>query len=332
MADPSAVRLPESDEEPAAPAPQPETEPGGGWGDVGAAGSAATPVGAVEGAVAAREDRVAKLDGGDPAVAVAAASVEQPEPEPEPQAEEKQQAKAKSEDASIIDGDKFFAEMPIPDWAKDLCRKKGYSQPTTIQGMVIDHIFSNSSDTRYHILGQAPTGSGKTLCFVLALLRPVYEALQGSIATIEQIAASGTMAVCVMPTMELAIQLKNYFEEFEGLFASSDGTAPLPTDRISIRMAVNTKNKSDSRAQAKEKQNVAPCRENIVIGTAGTIMSWDKKKVFDFKNVQSFVLDEADALLDKKMDQQTLTIKTSIDKAVGKGAYNMVRGRAAVHC
>ena len=47
-------------------------------------------------------------------------------------------------------------------------------------------------------------------------------------------------------------------------------------------------------------------------------MSWDKKKVFDFKNVQSFVLDEADALLDKKMDQQTLTIKTSIDKVVGK--------------
>ena len=148
-----------------APAPAP-----GAWGDVGAAPPAAEPsAAAAEAAEASRVERVEQL-----------APAPEPEPEPaaeaaaEPAPEEKKEATARSQDASIIDGDKYFQEMDIPDWCKDLCRRKNYQQPTTIQGLTIEKVFA-PDQLAFHILGQAPTGSGKTLCFVLALLRPVYD-------------------------------------------------------------------------------------------------------------------------------------------------------------
>jgi ATP-dependent RNA helicase DDX19/DBP5 len=301
----------------ATPQPQPETS-------FSFSAAAPQPAPAEAEVEAAREGRLEKLDAGAAGAGAGAGAAvpgpePQPEPEPEPEPEvqqpkEKKEAWAKSQDASIVDGDKYFATMAIEEWAKEQTRKKGYTQPTTIQGLVMDCIFQEGISS-YHVLGQAPTGSGKTLCFVMALLRPVYDDL-GKGATVDQIAGSGTLAVCVMPTMELAIQLRDYLEAFEGHFVVADGKTPPPPGRITIRMCI----KVDGR-KIKQEPKVT---ENIVIGTPGTILSFGKSRLLDCKKVTSFVLDEADDLLNKKMDVQTKDIQKIIDRARGKGNYNML--------
>jgi ATP-dependent RNA helicase DDX19/DBP5 len=196
--------------------------------------------------------------------------------------------------------------MDIPEWCKDLCRRKNYAQPTTIQGLTIEKVFA-PDQLAFHILGQAPTGSGKTLCFVLALLRPVYDT--GALPT-------GTSAVCVMPTQELAVQMKLYMEGFQDMFILSDGRTQVEQGKLSIRMLI----KDENRDMKKE----PPVRENIVIGTPGTILSFGRKKLLDLRNCQSFVLDEADDLLAKKMEVQVRDVQKLIEKARGKGNYNML--------
>lgn len=291
-----------------APAPAPAP---GAWGDMGAETEPA-PSAQAE-AEASRAERAEQL-----------AAVPEPEPEPaneeaaEPEAasteeaasaeevQEAKESKKRAQDASIIDGDKYFEEMNIPEWCKDLCRRKNYAQPTTIQALTIEKVFA-PDQLAFHILGQAPTGSGKTLCFVLALLRPVYDA--GTIPT-------GTSAVCVMPTQELAVQMQLYMEGFHDMFVVSDGRTKLAEGKLSIRMLI----KDENRDMKKE----PPVKENIVIGTAGTILSFGRKKLLDLRNCQSFVLDEADDLLAKKMEVQVRDVQKLIEKARGKGNYNML--------
>ena len=289
--------------------------------------AAAEPAAAVDPAAAeagaAREERVEAL--AEPAVAPAMTPREgdapvpeetpapEPEPEPEepaaePEAEvkEKKESLARGEDATIIDGDKYWAEMAIPDWAKDLVRKKNYAQPTTIQALTVEKVFA-PDQLAFHILGQAPTGSGKTLCFVIALLRPVYDAAA---------LPTGTSAVCIMPTQELAVQMQLYMQAFEGLFYVTDGKGAPEPGKLSIRMLIK-----DEKRNMKTEPAVT---QNILIGTPGTILSFGKKKLLDLRNCTSFVLDEADDLLAKKMETQVKDCQKLIEKARGKGNYNML--------
>ena len=289
----------------AEPAPAPAAEPAPAPAAEPAPAPAAEPAAAE--AEAARAERAEKLAGD--AAAETPAPEPELEPEPEPEAEapkEKRQSAVRGEDASIIDGDKFFEEMALPDWVKELTRKKGYKQPTTIQAMTIEKVFA-PDQLAFHILGQAPTGSGKTLCFVLALLRPVYDA---------QALPTGTSAMCIMPTQELAVQMQKYMEQFEGLFAVSDGRTPDAEGKLSIRMLIK-----DERRDMKTEPNVT---QNILIGTPGTILSFGKKRKLDLKNCTSFVLDEADDLLARKMEVQVKDCQKLIEKARGKGNYNML--------
>jgi superfamily II DNA/RNA helicase len=290
-----------------APAPAP-----GAWGDAGApaADAAAEPSAEAEAEASRAERAVALAEAPAPEPEEAPAPEPEPEPEtaaePEAELREKKESAVRGEDASIIDGDKYFAEMAIPDWCKDLCRKKNYAQPTTIQALTIEKVFA-PDQLAFHILGQAPTGSGKTLCFVLALLRPVYDA---------QALPAGTSAVCIMPTQELAVQMRLYMEAFEGLFVVSDGKTPPEAGKLTIRMLIKDENRN--------MKTEPPVKENILIGTPGTILSFGKKKLLDLRNCTSFVLDEADDLLAKKMETQVKDCQKLIEKARGKGNYNML--------
>jgi superfamily II DNA/RNA helicase len=57
-------------------------------------------------------------------------------------------------------------------------------------------------------------------------------------------------------------------------------------------------------------------QEQIVMGTAGTMLDWVlKKKVIDAKKIKMFVLDEADVMIDQQGQQdQTIRIQRQLSK------------------
>jgi len=129
-----------------------------------------------------------------------------------------------------------------------------------------------------------------------------------------------------MPTMELAIQLRDYLQEFKELFYATDGQTPAEPGRLSIRMLIKDDKRDKDR---KWHTKVKPVTQHIVIGTPGTIQKFAKKKLTQFGNVKSFVLDEADHVLAKKMEDQTKQIQQYIntDQNLPKGVpgnYNML--------
>jgi len=115
------------------------------------------------------------------------------------------------------------------------------------------------------VVVQSPTGSGKTIAFLL----PILERFQPG--------RPGPRALIVAPTRELAIQV-------DGVFKSLDS---------GLRGALLYGGVGYHQQQQALKRGV-----DIVIGTPGRILDLFTKKLFSLSRVEYLVLDEADQMLD----------------------------------
>ena len=138
---------------------------------------------------------------------------------------------------------------------------KGFTSPSPIQALVIPEFLREKAN----IIGQAQTGTGKTAAF--------------SIPIIESITKDGSIkAVVLAPTRELAIQV---CEEMYSLIGKRDLRVSAVYGGASIEQQIrNIRRGSD-----------------IIVGTPGRIMDLMERKVLDFSNLEFFVLDEADEML-----------------------------------
>ena len=157
-------------------------------------------------------------------------------------------------------------------------RRLRFVTPSPIQNAVIDRAMEGLD-----ILGAAQTGSGKTLAFGLPILHSILNSK----------AETCTRALCVLPTRELAMQVRDHLEEVVGTSAVTIGTA---VGGMSV-----------------EKQfRVLSRKPDIVVGTPGRIaglLGLGKTKEVsqickEFRDhlcdkLSFFVLDEADRLLEK---------------------------------
>lgn len=84
----------------------------------------------------------------------------------------------------------------------DVIKKLGYDAPTPIQSQAIPAIMSGRD-----VIGVAKTGSGKTMAFVLPLLRHIKD--QRPLEPME-----GPMALIMTPTRELAVQIHRECKPF----------------------------------------------------------------------------------------------------------------------
>ncbi|HEV2937260.1 MAG TPA: DEAD/DEAH box helicase [Streptosporangiaceae bacterium] len=118
------------------------------------------------------------------------------------------------------------------------------------------------------IIGQARTGTGKTLAFGIPLLQ-----------LIEQGATGSPSALVVVPTRELAIQVAD----------------DLRTAAVNLRVRVLTV----YGGRAYEPQiNALTAGVDIVVGTPGRLLDLVQRRHLDLSAVRSLVLDEADKMLD----------------------------------
>ncbi len=139
--------------------------------------------------------------------------------------------------------------------------KKGFEEPSEIQRLVIPELLKE----RTHLIGQAQTGTGKTAAF--------------GIPIIETITPDKTVkALILAPTRELANQVS---DEIYSLKGDMDIKVQAVYGGASIEQQIKSLKKG----------------VDIVVGTPGRVMDLMNKKVLKVNNLDYFVLDEADEML-----------------------------------
>ncbi|MGO4594341.1 DEAD/DEAH box helicase [Leifsonia sp. 2TAF2] len=156
-----------------------------------------------------------------------------------------------------------FSDLNIDQDMVDALAAKGIIEPFPIQTQTIPLALTGQD-----IIGQAKTGTGKTLGFGLPLIQ-----------RLGLDPAPGVKALVVVPTRELAIQV------YEDLETAASGR---PTSIASI---YGGKAYEGQIAQLKG-------GAQIVVGTPGRLLDLAGQRLLNLGNVEEMVLDEADKMLD----------------------------------
>lgn len=171
-----------------------------------------------------------------------------------------------------------FIELGLaPNLAAGLA-KAAITVPTPVQQQVIPAALAGRD-----IVAQSPTGTGKTLAYLLPLLQRIDGAkreLQGLI---------------LAPTHELAIQIQRQIEK-----VTADAAMPILSTPI-------IGNANISRQIDKLK-----ARPQIIVGSSGRILELTQKRKINPQTVTMLVLDEADRLLDEHNLPGTLAVLKTV--------------------
>jgi ATP-dependent RNA helicase RhlE len=197
-----------------------------------------------------------------------------------------------------------FKDYPIHPSILQAIEDLGYKRPTDIQYKVIPHIL-NGED----VMAVAPTGTGKTAAFAIPILHHVQA----------HPARKGVQVLVMVPTRELARQIE---QVFLGL------SKHLSISILSLIGGV------EQDAQIKKLQE----RTQILITTPGRMFDLIAQGFLDISTVNTWVLDEADVMLDlgfardivdakRKLPKhkQTLFFTATINKKIKSLAYDVVK-------
>lgn len=156
-----------------------------------------------------------------------------------------------------------FEDLGLSKIALEAIKQKGFEEPSEIQKKVIPLLLESSQD----IIAQAQTGTGKTAAFGLVFTDKL---IPGKTKT--------PQAIVLAPTRELAVQIS---EELNSLRGSK---------KFSIVPIYGGQSWGMQRGHLR-------AGVDIVVGTPGRIMDHLEKGTLKIENVEYFVLDEADEML-----------------------------------
>jgi len=165
-----------------------------------------------------------------------------------------------------------FADFDVhPDIVASLAAA-GIVHPFPIQSMTLAVALGG-----HDIIGQAKTGTGKTLGFGIPMIQRVVSPRDDAFATLKT--AGKPQALAVAPTRELAVQVSGDLEQA--------GKAR------GVRVLTIYGGRAFEPQIAGLQRGV-----EIVVGTPGRLIDLAKQGFLDLSNVKSVVLDEADEMLD----------------------------------
>jgi len=147
--------------------------------------------------------------------------------------------------------------------------KEGYTQPTPIQEKSIPIILQKRD-----LLGCAQTGTGKTAAFVIPILQLLYQQVEE-----QQLVPHKIRALILTPTRELAIQIGESISAY-GKF-------------LPIRHQVIFGGVSQHSQVSAIRRGV-----DILVATPGRLLDLMQQRHVTLHEIQFFVLDEADRMLD----------------------------------
>ena len=154
----------------------------------------------------------------------------------------------------------------------------GFEIPSEIQKKAIIPIIS-----KYDVIAQAQSGSGKTGTFTIGVLQNI------------DLSIRKTQALILAPTHELAKQISSVIQSIGNVLINEDTSLVVKTllGGTSIR------------------EDVQELRENIphiIVGCVGRVMDMLSKGFINGQDLNMFVLDEADEMLSKGFGEQIYTM------------------------
>jgi len=161
-----------------------------------------------------------------------------------------------------------FKELQVIEPILKALEEKGYTIPTPIQTQAIP-ILLNGKD----LLGCAQTGTGKTAAFAIPILQHLF------LDKTRNRNQRQIKALIVTPTRELAIQIADNFTEY-GQYTDIRNTVIFG----GIKQGSQT--------------NALQRGVDILVATPGRLLDLMNQGFISLKNIEYFVLDEADQMLD----------------------------------
>jgi superfamily II DNA/RNA helicase len=169
-----------------------------------------------------------------------------------------------SADSPDLSGAKTFRDFGIAEPICAALEARGIMTAFPIQALTLPVALDG-----HDLIGQARTGTGKTLAFGI----PILERIRG-----EAVKPTAPLALVVVPTRELAIQVA---DDLRGA-----------GERLGTRVVTLYG------GRAYEPQIEALAKVNVVVGTPGRLLDLARQRHLDLGSVRHLVLDEADKMLD----------------------------------
>jgi ATP-dependent RNA helicase SrmB len=159
-----------------------------------------------------------------------------------------------------------FAALELDQHLLNAIAKMGHNRPTSIQTLAIPPAMDEQD-----ILASAPTGTGKTLAFLLPAVQRLLDFPRRK---------GGSARILVLtPTRELAMQISDVAQQ---LVAGTDLVVGNIIGGVSYQ----------------KQEAVIMNSVDIVIATPGRLMEYIDSEAFDCREIESLILDEADRMLD----------------------------------
>ena len=165
-----------------------------------------------------------------------------------------------------------FADLPLRPETQAALAEHGFISPFPIQEMVLPIALGDGD-----VIGQAKTGTGKTLAFGIPLIERVIAPLDSEWS--ELVAKGMPQVLVVVPTRELCVQVTKDIDELTG------------------NRGIRTLAVYGGRAFEPQIEALASGVE-IVVGTPGRLLDLYRQGQLKLKEVSRVVLDEADEMLD----------------------------------
>lgn len=192
--------------------------------------------------------------------------------------------------------DNLFKNLKISNEIKSAIKQMGFKEMTPIQALTIPKVLEGKD-----VIGQAQTGTGKTLAFGIPLLEHIF------------IPDQSPQAIVICPTRELCLQV-------------SEELSKLTANMKKLKILSVYGGQAFGRQSRVLKKGV-----HVIVGTPGRIMDHLERGTLDLSGVTTVVLDEADVMLDMgfrdDMDvilkqtpkqRQTLLFSATVPKPIKK--------------